>query len=249
MAILTSNPKILAIALLGGIIPSFLWLWFWLKEEESPEPKKVLSKVFIMGIISVIIVLPIEKFIQSIISSNGIQIILWASAEEILKYLAVLIIIYKTGYIKKPIDWPIYMVTAALGFATLENALFLIKPLSESGVKLSLLDTASLGQLRFLGSTLLHSISSGMIGIMLGLSFFMEKIKKAWLIFSGFLIAIALHSAFNFFIMKDNDFMQTFAFLWVVTIIVMLLLEKIRRISENSETQIGVPAENVGINN
>lgn len=231
MALLTSDPKILVLAFLGGIIPSLLWLWFWLKEEEHPEPTGLLTVAFVLGMVAVIIVLPIQKFIQAHISSPDSQLVLWASAEEILKYLAVLMIIYKTSNGSKPIDWPIYLITTALGFAALENALFLIKPLSASGATVSLLT----GNLRFLGSTLLHTISSGTIGITIGLSFYMREWSKKWFLLFGFLVAIALHSAFNFFIMKNdgNDFLKVFGFLWVVTIIVMLLFEKVRRMSEN----------------
>ena len=228
MAFLTTDPKILGLAFLGGIIPSLLWLWFWLKEEENPEPKGLLAIIFIMGMIAVVIVLPIQKFIQAHISSREGQLVLWAGAEEILKYLAVLIILYRTNYASKPIDWPIYLITAALGFAALENALFLIKPLSINGATVGLLT----GHLRFLGSTLLHTISSGTIGIAIGISFFMEEFKRKWFLLIGFVVAIALHSAFNFFIIKNdgNDFLQVFAFLWVASIIVMLLFEKVRRI-------------------
>ncbi|MFA6520501.1 MAG: PrsW family glutamic-type intramembrane protease [Candidatus Paceibacterota bacterium] len=232
MAILTSDPKILMLAFIGGIIPSLLWLWFWLKEdEEHPEPKGLLTMVFIMGIIAVVVTLPIQKFIQGHISSNTGQIILWASTEEVLKYLAVLIILYKTNNANEPIDWPIYMITAALGFAALENALFLIKPFSLSEATVALLT----GQLRFLGSTLLHTIASGTIGIAIGISFYTKGFKRNFSIFIGFLVAITLHSAFNFFIIRNegSDFLKVFAFLWVVTIIVMLLFEKVRRMSDN----------------
>ena len=235
MTLLANDPKILITAFLGGLIPSLLWLWFWLKEEENPEPKPLLLAVFVLGMIAVIFVLPIEKLVMSQVSSFNWQIVLNASAEEILKYLAVLVVMYKTNNANKPIDWPIYLVTGALGFATLENALFLIKPLSMAGNTLPLLAAATLGQLRFLGANLLHSISSGTIGIAIGLSFFMQSFGKKWFLFVGFLVAIALHTAFNFFIMRNSgsDFMQAFAFLWVVTIIVMLLFEKVRRMSEN----------------
>ena len=217
-----------------GIIPSLFWLWFWLKEQEEPEPGGLLAIVFIMGMIAVIVVLPIQKFIQGYISSNELDIVLWATTEEICKYLAVLIILYKTNYADKPIDWPIYLITAALGFATLENALFLIKPFSTLNETTSLLTVASLGQLRFLGSTLLHTISSGTIGIVVGISFYLDEWKKKWYLFGGFLIAIVLHSVFNFFIIRNNgnDFLKVFAFLWVVTIIIMLLFEKVRRMSK-----------------
>jgi RsiW-degrading membrane proteinase PrsW (M82 family) len=232
MTLLTNNPKILVLAFFGGIIPSLLWLWFWLKEEEEPEPKGLLTIAFILGMIAVAAVLPIEKFIQDHISSHNIQLVLWASAEELLKYLAVLIVLYKTNNAREPIDWPIYLITTALGFAAMENMLFLIKPFSINQATVALLT----GQLRFLGSTLLHTISSGTIGIAIGVSFFMKKYAKKWFLLIGFLAAIALHSVFNFFIIGNNgnDFLKVFAFLWVVTIIIMLLFEKVRRMSEKN---------------
>lgn len=232
MAIITSDPKILILAFLGGIIPSLFWLWFWLKEdEENPEPTLLLTVVFIMGMLAVLIVLPIQKFIQTHIGSHNIELILWASTEEIMKYLAVLIILYRTNYADKPIDWPIYLITCALGFAALENTLFLIKPISVTdGATVALLT----GHLRFLGSTLLHSIASGVIGITIGLSLHLGRFMKKIFLIIGFLVAISLHTAFNFFIIKNdgNDFMKVFAFLWVVTIVIMLLFEKVRRMSE-----------------
>lgn len=231
---LPTDPKIILLAFLGGIVPSLLWLWFWLKEDEiHPEPKALLTIVFILGMVAVVVVFPIQKFIQGVVDSANGKLILWAAAEELLKYLAVLIILYKTNNANEPIDWPIYLITAALGFATLENTLYLLKPIAVSGTTVSLLT----GQLRFLGSTLLHTIASGMIGIFIGISFFMPEFKKIWFLFTGFLVAVALHSAFNFFIIQNegNDFLKVFAFLWVVTIIVMLLFEKVRRMSQTIE--------------
>ena len=172
---LTNDPKTLAIAFLGGIIPSLVWLWFWLKEDkQKPEPKGLLAIVFIMGALAVICVLPIQKFIQSAISDPEMRTVLWASAEEILKYLAVILLLYKATHIEEPIDWPIYMITAALGFAALENGLFLLKPLSVGETTVGLLT----GGLRFLGSTLLHAVSSGIIGISMALAFYKGSLLR-----------------------------------------------------------------------
>jgi RsiW-degrading membrane proteinase PrsW (M82 family) len=231
MAMLIHNPKTLGLALLFGILPSLIWLWFWLKEDrKKPEPTGLLTVTFIMGMVAVIAVLPIQKFIQSLTDSSQLQIIGWASAEEIIKYLAVLTILFRSSYLNEPTDWPIFLITCALGFAALENTLFLIKPFSLGQTTVGLLT----GQLRFLGSTLLHTVTSGIVGISLGLSFKMEnKSIKRLHLFIGLVLAIALHSAFNFFIMKNNgsDFLKIFGFLWVVTIIIMLLFEKLRRMS------------------
>lgn len=227
---LTNDPKTLGLALLGGIIPSLLWLWFWLREDKkNPEPKGLLAIVFIMGMVAVVCVLPIQKFIQANAGSHELQLVLWAGAEEIIKYLAVIIILFGTTEVDEPVDWPIYMITVAVGFAALENTLFLIKPLLLNEAIAGILT----GHLRFLGATLLHTVSSGILGIAMGLSFYMGNFMKKLYLFFGLIFAIALHSAFNFFIIKNNgdDFLRVFAFLWVVTIIVMLLFEKLRRMS------------------
>src|SRR3989339_889437 len=97
MAGLTTDPKILILAFFGGIIPSLVWLWFWLKEdEEHPEPAGLLTIVFIMGMAAVVVVLPVQKFIQAHVGLQEVEFILWAGAEEIVKYLAVLIILFRT---------------------------------------------------------------------------------------------------------------------------------------------------------
>ncbi len=227
---MTTDPKTIGLAILGGVTPALFWLWFWLREnKEKPEPKGLLAICFIIGMIAVIFILPVEKFLQTNIQSSEWQIISWATAEEIIKFLAVMIILFRTSNIKSPIDWPIYIITVALGFSALENILFLIKPLSLNQSTVGLLTS----QLRFLGSTLLHAVSSGIIGIFLGLSFFGGAWSKKICLLIGLILAIALHSIFNFFIMNNNgsDFLKVFAFLWVATIINMLLFEKVRKMS------------------
>lgn len=227
---MTSDPKILGLAFLGGIIPSLLWLWFWLNEDKKkPEPKSVLTVVFIMGMVAVVCVLPIQKFIQTHIGSHDLQLVLWATGEELIKYVAVVVVLFHRNYAEEPIDWPIYLITAALGFAALENAMFLIKPLSLGQNTVGLLT----GQLRFLGSTFLHTVSSGILGVILGISMHMSIFRRKFYFWAGLILAVALHSIFNFFIIRNagNDFLKVFAFLWVVAIILMLLFEKIRRMS------------------
>ncbi|KKS11135.1 MAG: hypothetical protein UU66_C0027G0002 [Parcubacteria group bacterium GW2011_GWB1_41_5] len=233
---MTNDPRILVLAFIGGTIPSLLWLWFWTKEEEKkPEPKGILTAVFILGMLAVIFVLPIEKFIQSNVASPELQFILWASAEEVIKYLAVMIVLFRTSYASAPIDCPIYLIAAAVGFAALENALFLIKPLSIGATTVGLLT----GQLRFLGATLLHAVASGIVGVAIGLSMRMRVFKRKFYLLAGLILATTLHSVFNFFIIQTNrntegyflEVLKVFSFLWVVTIILMLLFEKVRRMN------------------
>lgn len=228
---LSGDPKTLAFTFLSGLIPSLVWLWFWLKEEKNKhrEPTSFITAVFIVGMAGVFFVLPIQKYIQNAVSANEWQLVLWALTEEFIKYLAVVLVLFKSRQLDEPIDWPIYMITAALGFAALENMFFLIKPFALGDSIVALIT----GQLRFLGSTLLHAVCSGILGVFMALSFhknfFLRKISFIW----GLIIAVFLHSVFNFFIINisGGDFLRVFAFLWVTTIILMLLFEKVRRMS------------------
>jgi len=227
---MTSDPKILGLALLGGIIPALLWLFFWLREDKKrPEPKGLLAIVFFLGMLSIAVVIPIQQFIRDNVASYDWQIVSWAGAEELIKYLAVVILLLNTKNIDEPLDWPIYLITAALGFAAIENALYLIKPLTLGQNTVGLFT----GQVRFLGATLLHAVSSGILGISLGLAFFMNSFSKKMYFVIGLALATILHSIFNFFIIENNGSnpLKALGFLWVTTVIVMLLFEKLRRMS------------------
>ena len=231
------NPQILSLTFIAGFIPSLIWLWFWLREDQKKLEKKwLLTMCFIGGMLSVALVLPLQKIVQIFTQSQDIQVVAWAAIEEIIKFLSVVLILWKTKNIDGPVEWPIYLITAALGFAAIENTLFLLAPFSIHETVIGFLT----GQLRFLGSTLLHSISSGIIGISIGLSVYMSYKKKMRYVVIGIVLAIALHSAFNFFIIENSgsDFLKVFGFLWVVTVIIMLLFEKLRRMSETIEKAI-----------
>jgi len=65
------DPKTLGLSFVGGILPALIWLWFWLKEDkENPEPKGLLFLTFILGMIAVIIILPLEKIASGLIINN-----------------------------------------------------------------------------------------------------------------------------------------------------------------------------------
>jgi RsiW-degrading membrane proteinase PrsW (M82 family) len=169
------DPVTMLLAIVGGLIPAFLWLRFWLKEDkERPEPAGLLSLTFIGGMLSVILVLPLQKIIAGMPFDSNTLVWLWAGSEEILKFLVVLVIVFPSSYLDEPVDYPIYFIVAGLGFAALENALFLVHPVGLQDTTVSLLT----GNLRFLGSTLLHAIASGFIGLIMGLSFYQHKVIK-----------------------------------------------------------------------
>lgn len=232
MEIFQKDPQILLYAILGGLIPTLFWLWFWLKHEdrEEPEPLGLILMSFVLGSLMVIVAIWLEKISLSFIGDNNdLRIIVWAAIEEILKFLGISIVIFGNKNLNQPIDYPVYFMATALGFAAFENILYLISPIETNGALVGMFT----GGMRFLGSTLLHAIASAIVGSAIGLSFYIKRLQKTYLTI-GLFLAIILHSIFNFFIMKSSgeNFLSVFGFLWVVTIINILVFEKLKRMAK-----------------
>lgn len=218
----------LLFALLGGILPALLWLWFWLREDKKrPEPRGLIMLSFVAGMIAVLFVLPFQKFADTYFTGI-VVIVLWAAVEEIFKYGGAYFSALKKKAMDEPIDAVIYMITVALGFAALENALFMLNPLMNGDIASTIVN----GNLRFLGATLLHTLSSATIGIMIALSFYKSKWMRKLYTFFGIILAIVLHTLFNFFIIEGggNKMFIVFFSVWVGIILLILIFEKIKKI-------------------
>ncbi|MDP3958003.1 MAG: PrsW family glutamic-type intramembrane protease [bacterium] len=221
------------VALTGGILPALLWLWFWLKEDAArPEPRGLIFLTFLAGMGAVIVVLPVEKYFYNLLKDGIVLIAVWATAEELVKFFAAYLTSLKTRFLDEPIDCVIYMITAALGFAALENTLFLISTIGKSG----LVEGLATQNLRFVGASLLHVIASAAIGIAMALSFYRGWFLRKTALLGGIATAILLHTLFNFFIIKDGgqNIFAVFGFVWVVAVIFILIFEKIKRMGMGS---------------
>lgn len=205
----------LGYAFIGGLLPALVWLYFLLKEEERcPQPRWVIFVTFVAGMLVVPFVIPLEDIAVNSLTSGISVIIAWATIEEVLKYLAAALVIYFCrSAIRNPIDLVITMLTIALGFAAVENALFLIAPLSDG----RFLTGFVTNNLRFVGSTLLHVVASSAIGFALGFSMNAPRVWRAIAASIGLILAIALHAMFNFFIIQGDGSRTVLAFFLVWT--------------------------------
>lgn len=215
-------------ALLGGILPALLWLWFWLKEDKArPEPRGVILRTFLAGMAAVPLVVPFEKIGSAYLGGGPATIVLWAAIEEVFKYGAATFAALRSRFMDEPIDGVIYLITAALGFSALENALFLSGPLGNG----EFLRGFITGDLRFVGATLLHTVSSAAIGGSIALSFYKHRRIKLEYHVAGVVLAILLHAIFNFLILQrtDGNFFFVFGFVWTVVLALILFFERIKR--------------------
>ena len=122
----------------------------------------------------------------------------------------------------------IYMIAVALGFAALENTLFLLSPLGGS----TMLETIMTGNLRFVGATLLHVLCSAVVGLALAFSFYKKGLAHVVPVAIGVILASLLHAGFNFLILNapEEYLLRTFSIVWFGVVVVLAGVEFVKRI-------------------
>jgi len=195
---------------LFGIIPSIVWLLFYLRKDSHPESNKMVLKIFFYGMIAALPAILVEMGTLRVINettffdSFGRGAIVFlnifiavALVEEFLKYLVVRGKVMGNLELDEPIDIMLYMIIAALGFAASENILVLFS----LGPQFLFGETLSISVFRFLGATFLHALCSGALGYFLALSF-LETKKRGRFILLGLATATILHGLYNFSIIE-----------------------------------------------
>lgn len=214
------------------LLPAFIWMSLFLKEDPHPEPKNKILMIFIGGIAFSAPALLLEFqfyqfFPKSIFGLIGILFI--AFVEEAAKFLAVFIGNKRNIDFDEPIDAMIYMIVGALGFATVENFFIVIKNLESLNIA-AFLSTLNIISTRFIGATLLHILSSAVWGYYWALSHFNNKKNMFWI---GMFLAVIIHSIFNFMILNSGVKYMTHLFLLTVAFFVFLDFEKIKKSGKN----------------
>lgn len=201
-------------ALLGGLLPALIWLDFLLQEDKRcPEPKWLVAMAFVVGMIAVPLVIPLEHFAAENLPEGIPTIIAWSTIEETAKYLVAAIFVLSHTAMRQTTHIVTSIITVALGFAALENAFFLIDPIAQGEFIHGLVT----GNLRFVGATLLHVVASSAIGFSLAFSYKATKVVRAIVAAGGLILAIALHALFNFFIIQADGSYTLLAFFLVWT--------------------------------
>jgi RsiW-degrading membrane proteinase PrsW (M82 family) len=217
------------LAVLFGILPGFAWLIFYLGEDPHPEPKRLIALTFFAGIAFGFFTIVIEQLFNGELAKIGvvelsiISLLGLALIEEFMKFAAAYFAVGKSPEMDEPIDRMIYMVVAALGFATLENIGAVTSiPLHTAFVG-AFFETVSL---RFVGATLLHSLTSGVVGYHWAKGVAQKKVVRNLLI--GLAFATVLHAFFNYLILNYGNIIYTIVFLLIVGFFVLNDFEKLR---------------------
>ena len=203
----------LLLILLLAFLPAVFWVFVFLREEKfDPIPKKLITKVFILGAFSGLLAVLFELIltlffpesattavfgtlsVQKLAFSIAIFALLItigsAAIEELVKVYTVKWFAYDSLQFNQVVDGAILGVSAGLGFATLENVGYFLRAYYEEGLG----TLAIVFVVRFLATTLLHALTSGIAGYYLGKAKFSTEKGVFW---EGLLAAILIHATFN----------------------------------------------------
>lgn len=217
-----------------GFLPGLVWLIFYLQEDSRhPEPRRLILYTFLAGSVITTLVLVFQYQVHNFTVANGlspygfVSFLLLATVEEVFKFLTVFLVVSKRKEFDEPIDAMIYMIVAALGFATVENIASVFN--SDSIYpNPSPLETTIL---RFVGATLLHTLSSGLVGYYWGRALARGQ-KWGRAVFGGLIFAILLHAVFNLLIIKSEPIALPLIFLLFFALFILSDFEKLKHVSE-----------------
>lgn len=211
---------LISLLAVSAIVPSALLVWYFHARDVYPEPPRVLWTTFGIGVLSVIPVLAIGLPLQSVTSSIAdpvtaslLSALFVAAVLEELAKLSVLV-----GYnmrhkaFDEPMDGIVYGVVASLGFATLENVLFVF----EGGLSVALS--------RAFSAVPLHAFVGAIMGYYVGQAYFKPE-SRLRLILTGYGIAVLLHALYDFplMAMAEVEDARVALALALLTLIVLLV--------------------------
>jgi len=194
-----------------AVIPSLYLVWyFYRKDKRKPEPKGLILKVFIAGILVTFPVIVVEVMISSAEAWLGSSplfqaffksFVVAALCEEVFKLLVVYYMVYRRVEFDEVMDGIVYTVVASLGFACMENVMYVM----DGG--------AGVAFIRAFTAVPLHATASGLMGFYIGRAKFCvteDDVNRNFR--QGLIVAILIHGFYDFFLFAaphSNAFLAT----------------------------------------
>jgi protease PrsW len=189
----------LALALAPGIAIAFFIYW---KDKFNREPAKYLIVCFLLGMLSTIPAIIIQKSADPVLNNffTSKTIYYYAAfaylvvglSEELSKFLMLRWYAYPKKAFDEPMDGIVYSVMVSMGFATLENVLYV----QQGGLQVALL--------RMFLSVPAHAAFAVLMGYYVGLAKF-NKERSGILLVKGVLAAAFFHGSFDFFLFVQQN--------------------------------------------
>ncbi|MGY8609607.1 glutamic-type intramembrane protease PrsW [Bacillus altitudinis] len=194
----------------AGLAPGIALLsYFYLKDQYDNEPVHMVIRSFMLGVILVFPTMFIQYVLQEEnIATNPIVISFVTSGflEESLKWFILMVSVYAHVQFDEHYDGIVYGTSVSLGFATLENILYLVGHGVEYAFTRALLPVSS------------HALFGVVMGFYIGKARFSDKKEqRKWLILS-LILPILFHGLYDFILlgMKNWGYIMLpfMIFLW-----------------------------------
>lgn len=184
-----------ALVLLGlALAPgACIMLYIYLKDKHEREPVHLLIRSFLYGGLSVVVAfiisLPLEPFLpvnERDFSEQAIHaFLIVALVEEFSKFIFVRWVLYRDTHFNEPFDGIVYAVMVSMGFATVENILYV----SDGGIETAVL--------RMFTAVPAHGTFAVLMGYFIGKEKFQQS--RPLLSFYGLITATFFHGAYDYF--------------------------------------------------
>jgi protease PrsW len=186
---------LLAAATLPSMVIAY---WIYRQDTHESEPSGMLLWAFVCGCASTIPAIFLQSFFKHLENPNSLTDTaifafgVVAVSEEVSKYFLLRRFIYPRKDFNEPIDGIVYGVMVGLGFATLENVLYVLK----AGP-----DGFSTALARAFTAVPAHAAFGVLMGAYIGLAKFIPQ-KAVVYTFIGIGLAVFFHGAYDFFLMQ-----------------------------------------------
>ncbi len=217
------NTRLFVIAITPGIA---LAMAVYFTDRYDKEPLALLLKVFVLGCLAVIPTALVERFLLGfnvfggLLSAAFTAFIVAGLTEEFFKRGVVLLTAFKSKAFDEKLDGIIYAIFSALGFATIENIMYVVFRFSAN---------PTIGIYRGIFSVPAHMLFGTTMGYYLSLAKFAknEGERKRYLRKSWYVPAL-LHGGFNFILMAQISY----AFVVFIPYVVYLWIGNLRKLNE-----------------
>lgn len=186
-----------------------LFSYFYLRNQMATEPRKTLLRTFIFGLMITFPIMFIQYVMQEeeIITNSFLLDVLFSSAlEEFFKWFIIFAFIYRHVEFDDPYDGILYGAAASLGFATLENILYLLTFGIDTAFMRALLPVSS------------HALFGVVMGYYFGKSKFTKNDRSKEYLALSIAAPLFLHFIYNSILMFEDYWLYLMApfmlFLW-----------------------------------
>ena len=193
---------------------AFLFTYVYLMDKYDREPLKYLIITFILGCLTAIPVLLIGEWLRELTSFAAIAgtiletavyaFFVVAFTEEYMKYLVLRLYNYPHKEFDEPYDGIMYGVAVSLGFAAVENVLYVLNAEDQA---------VSTGLLRMFTAVPGHAMFGVLMGYFVGKAkFHVGKVSPFWVRTLGLVVAILMHGLYDFLLFLGHNYTVILAF-------------------------------------